>query len=179
MVLFALTLLQLALHAARQVRSHEHRPLLTARRGPAGWHWTDFAAYAYLLLGVVLMFGPVLWLVLSSFKTPGQPARISADASAHVEKEVVVPGYRKPLPLFTVTMADGSERVTGAGPAHRHPGADGRPAEPDAAFRVPIDKRQPVREFALATEQLHRAASAASPFCAFSATPCSSPWSRR
>ena len=43
--------------------------LLTARRDARRWHWTDIAAYAYLLLGVLLMFGPVLWLVLSSFKT--------------------------------------------------------------------------------------------------------------
>ena len=43
---------------------------LTLRRGRGRLHWTDLASYAYLLLGVVLMFGPVLWLVLSSFKTP-------------------------------------------------------------------------------------------------------------
>ena len=36
------------------------------RNGPGRpLHWTDVAAYVYLTLGVVLMFGPVLWLVLS------------------------------------------------------------------------------------------------------------------
>ena len=41
--------------------------LLRQRRDGPGrpLHWTDVAAYIYLALGVVLMFGPVLWLVLS------------------------------------------------------------------------------------------------------------------
>jgi alpha-1,4-digalacturonate transport system permease protein len=45
--------------------------MLGARRNGRGrpLHWTDIAAYIYLALGVILMFGPVLWLVLSSFKT--------------------------------------------------------------------------------------------------------------
>ena len=56
-------------------------------------HWTDVAAYAYLALGVVLMFGPVLWLVLSSFKTQSALAGISAVAAADVAQvEVTVPG---------------------------------------------------------------------------------------
>ena len=40
---------------------HDAR-MLTARRGRAGWDWTDWASYVYLVLGVILMFGPVLWL---------------------------------------------------------------------------------------------------------------------
>jgi alpha-1,4-digalacturonate transport system permease protein len=43
---------------------------LVARRGVARADWTDWLAWSYLLLGVLLMFGPVVWLVLSSFKTP-------------------------------------------------------------------------------------------------------------
>ena len=38
--------------------------MLTATRG-RGADWTDWASYAYLALGTLLMFGPVLWLVLS------------------------------------------------------------------------------------------------------------------
>ena len=40
--------------------------MLTARRGD----WTDWACYAYLALGVALMFGPVLWLGISSLNCP-------------------------------------------------------------------------------------------------------------
>ena len=43
---------------------------LTRRRGGKGWHWTDVVAYVWLASGLLLLFGPVVWLVLSSFKTP-------------------------------------------------------------------------------------------------------------
>ena len=43
--------------------------MLVATRGRGRLDWTDWFAYGYLLLGLVLMFGPVLWLVLSSFKS--------------------------------------------------------------------------------------------------------------
>ena len=52
--------------------------MLTATRGRGRLDWTDWLSYGYLLLGLVLMFGPVLWLVLSSFKTRGGAERISA-----------------------------------------------------------------------------------------------------
>jgi hypothetical protein len=47
-------------------RQDEHRRarLLTRTRGADGsgkLHWTDWA-YAYLIFGVFLMFGPVVWL---------------------------------------------------------------------------------------------------------------------
>ena len=38
-------------------------------RGHSRLHWTDWLSYAYLAIGLFLMFGPVLWLVMSSFKT--------------------------------------------------------------------------------------------------------------
>ena len=42
---------------------------LTATRGRKRLDWTDWLTYGYLFLGLFLMFGPVLWLVASSFKT--------------------------------------------------------------------------------------------------------------
>ena len=42
---------------------------LTQRRGGKRWHVTDVITYFYLFLGIVVMFGPVVWLVLSSFKS--------------------------------------------------------------------------------------------------------------
>src|SRR6478672_11327444 len=84
--------------------------LLTARRDARRWHWTDIAAYAYLLLGVLLMFGPVLWLVLSSFKTQAGLLEFPPSLLPMSQKEIMVPGQDKPLPLFRVTMEDGSVR---------------------------------------------------------------------
>jgi alpha-1,4-digalacturonate transport system permease protein len=50
------------------------RAFLTRRRGGRGWHWTDVVTWAWLVGGLVLIFGPALWLVSSSFKTPAQLA---------------------------------------------------------------------------------------------------------
>ena len=43
---------------------------LFRRRGGAGWHWTDVFTWFWLIGGLIVMFGPALWLVNSSFKTP-------------------------------------------------------------------------------------------------------------
>jgi alpha-1,4-digalacturonate transport system permease protein len=40
-----------------------------AQDGSGRLHWTDWASYGYLTFGIFLMFGPVVWLVMSSFKT--------------------------------------------------------------------------------------------------------------
>jgi len=54
--------------AAMQTRTM--RGLLNARRGRNGRiHWTDVFTYLYLTFGIFLMFGPVIWLTMSSFKT--------------------------------------------------------------------------------------------------------------
>src|SRR4051812_1475140 len=84
---------------------------LTKTRGKRRLHWTDYASYAYLLLGVVLMFGPVLWLVMSSFKTQAGLLEFPPTLLPLSQKEATVQGYDKPLPLFTVTLPDGSKKV--------------------------------------------------------------------
>jgi alpha-1,4-digalacturonate transport system permease protein len=126
--------------------------LLVARRRTRRWHWTDVAAYAYLLIGVVLMFGPVLWLVLSSFKTQSSLLEFPPTLLPLAQREVSVPGYPQPLPLFTVTLDDGTTRELAQ---VRRIGIQAQmidPADPSRQFRVAIDKRAPVRQFALATE---------------------------
>ena len=42
---------------------------LTGTRNGRSLDWTDWMSYAYLAVGLFMMFGPVLWLVASSFKT--------------------------------------------------------------------------------------------------------------
>jgi alpha-1,4-digalacturonate transport system permease protein len=125
--------------------------LVGARRKTGRWHWTDVAAYAYLGLGVVLMFGPVAWLVLSSFKTQAALLEFPPSLLPLSQKEVVVQGQPQPLPLFEVEMPDGSKRVLAQ---IRRVGIQAQmvdPANPAETIRVPIDKRTPLREFRLAT----------------------------
>ena len=76
-VLVVLTLIQLGLgrRSERRERANEpRRAFLTRRRGGRGWHWTDIVTWVWLVGGLILMFGPALWLVASSFKTPAQLA---------------------------------------------------------------------------------------------------------
>lgn len=38
--------------------------LTRTRKGRGRMDWTAWVSYGYLVLGILLMFGPVLWLVL-------------------------------------------------------------------------------------------------------------------
>jgi alpha-1,4-digalacturonate transport system permease protein len=123
---------------------------LTARRYRGRLHWTDVASYLYLLIGVVLMFGPVLWLVLSSFKTQAALLEFPPSLLPLAQKEVAISGFDKPLPLFSVTFDDGSTKVMAQA---RRVGLQAQmidPADPSKSVRVGIDKRVPVRETAFA-----------------------------
>ncbi|MCW1841606.1 carbohydrate ABC transporter permease [Prosthecomicrobium hirschii] len=128
--------------------------LLGARRDGPGrpLHWTDIASYAYLAFGVVLMFGPVLWLVFSSFKTQSALLEFPPSLMPMAQVEVTVAGQPNPLPLFRATLPDGSVKDLAQ---IRRVGLVAQmvdPAEPDKTYRVAIDKREPVRKVALATE---------------------------
>jgi alpha-1,4-digalacturonate transport system permease protein len=126
--------------------------LIGTRRRRGHWHWTDVAAYAYLALGVILMFGPVVWLVLSSFKTEAGLLEFPPSLLPSSQREVVVTGFAQPLPLFTARLDDGSTRVLAQA---RRIGIIAQmvdPQDPTKTFRVPIEKRVPLREFKLATE---------------------------
>lgn len=123
-----------------------------ARRRGRAWHWTDIAAYAYLALGVVLMFGPVLWLVLSSFKTQSALLEFPPSFLPMAQAEVTVAGHDKPLPLFRVKMDDGSLRDLAQ---IRRVGLMAQmvdPKDPANPIRVNIDRREPLRQFQLALE---------------------------
>jgi len=42
---------------------------LLLTRGRHRLDWTDVLSYVYLVMGLFTMFAPVIWLVMSSFKT--------------------------------------------------------------------------------------------------------------
>lgn len=126
--------------------------LAAQRRGGRGapLHWTDVAAYLYLALGVLLMFGPVAWLVLSSFKTQSALLEFPPSLLPLAQEEVSVPGHPQPLPLFRTTLPDGSVRELAQ---LRRIGIVAQmvdPRDPSQQFRVGIDQRDPVRKVAFA-----------------------------
>lgn len=122
-------------------------------RGTKRLHWTDIFTYLYLTFGTLLMFLPVLWLVMSSFKTPAALVRFPPDLLPYDVESVRVEGYDDPLPLYDVTMEDGTVRRMAQ---IRRIGLEAQmidPAAPDAeVIRVRTDQRQEVRVLRLATE---------------------------
>ena len=80
----------------------------TRTRGTDKLHITDMLTYLYLTLGVIVMFGPVLWLVLSSFKTSAEVVKFPPRLLPYRQETVVVEGYDEPLPMYTVTLDDGT-----------------------------------------------------------------------
>ena len=73
---------------------------LLRRRGGRTWHFTDVLAWVWLALGLFLMFGPVLWMTLSSFKTQAALVEYPPTILPLETKTAAVAGYDKPLPLL-------------------------------------------------------------------------------
>jgi len=123
---------------------------LFRRRGGTGWHWTDVFTWVWLIGGLVVMFGPAVWLVVSSFKTPAALAEFPPTILPYVTAEAAVQGYDKPLPLFEVRDADGSVRVLAE---VRRIGVVAQmvdPANPGEIVRVNIKDRTPKRSITFA-----------------------------
>ena len=130
---------------------------LLRRRGSQGqgkgWHWTDIVTWLWLTGGLIVMFGPALWLVFSSFKTPAALAEFPPSILPYANEQIASPGHEQPLTLYDVTLPDGSTKRLAE---LRRIGLVSQmidPAAPDAApVRVPIDQRRPVRALSFATE---------------------------
>lgn len=125
---------------------------LTRRKGGKGWHWTDIATWVWLIGGLLVMFGPAVWLTLSSFKTPAALAEFPPSLLPYVTRQVQVEGYDKPLPLFNAKLPDGSARVLAE---VRRVGIVSQMVDPQAPgeiIKVNIGDREPVREVSFATE---------------------------
>lgn len=125
---------------------------LTATRGKGRLHWTDWVSYGYLLFGVLLMFGPVVWLVLSSFKTPNELDRFPPRFLPYAQDMAEVPGFEDPLPLFTVIEGELEGQIVAQ--TRR---AAGRaeivlPSDPENRIRVPADTLEAIEGIAFATE---------------------------
>lgn len=125
---------------------------LLRRRGGRRADWTDWFCYAYLLLGVLLMFGPVLWVLLSSFKTQAQLLEFPPSFLPYGQVAVAVEGQDTPLPLFEVTAGEHAGRQLAQ---VRRIGLVAQmvdPADPAERIDVSINDREPVRAFSLALE---------------------------
>lgn len=124
---------------------------LTLTRGRQRLHWTDVLSYAYLALGLFVMFGPVLWLLMSSFKTEAAIGEFPPSFLPYTQKTVQVSGHDKPLPLFTVRDEQGRAREMAQASRIGIVATMVDPARPEQTVRVNINDRRPVKEITWAT----------------------------
>ncbi|MCC5984238.1 MAG: carbohydrate ABC transporter permease [Rhodobacteraceae bacterium] len=125
---------------------------LLGRRGRDGFDLTDWLAFGFLGLGVVLMLGPVLWLVASSFKTEAALQEYPPRLLPLAPQFVPVEGFDVPLQRFRVTAGEheGRELVQ-----IRRVGLNAQmidPADPETVLNIRIDEREPVRAVEIAQE---------------------------
>src|SRR5690606_14506453 len=117
---------------------------LTRRRGGKSWHFTDVLAWIWLASGLLLMFGPVVWLALSSFKTRAALTEFPPTLLPYETRMAAVPGHDEPLPLYRVRTQDGQTRILAQ---LRRVGTTAQmvdPDHPEETIRVPINLRTPV-----------------------------------
>ncbi|MEY4734117.1 MAG: hypothetical protein RLZZ464_2183 [Pseudomonadota bacterium] len=120
-------------------------------RGRQKLHWTDVLSYAYLVAGLFVMFAPVLWLVVSSFKTESAISQFPPTFLPYSQKTVVVAGHDKPLPLFKVAGEGGQVPELAQVSRIGIMATMVDPAKPSDTVQVNIRERVPVNELKLAT----------------------------
>jgi len=107
--------------------------------------------YAYLFAGLVVMFGPVLWLVMSSFKTESALSQFPPTFLPYSQKEIRVDGYDKPLPLFFAKDGQGQVRELAQVRRIGLVATMVDPAAPLTELQVNINDRTPVSQLQFAT----------------------------
>jgi alpha-1,4-digalacturonate transport system permease protein len=123
--------------------------LLFRTRGHKRLHISDILMYAYLTFGTILMFGPVLWGLVSSFKTPAELAKFPPSFLPYANQTIAVEGYEQPLSLYTVIMDDGSVKELAQ---VRRIGIQAQlidPTHPSELIKVHVNQTEPVRSLAL------------------------------
>ena len=123
--------------------------IVTQKKYKEKYHWTDFFSYFYLFLGVFLMFGPIIWLGLSSVKTLAGIQEYPPTILPLSQIQVEVDGYEKPLSLYNVTLEDGSTTELAE---IKRVGITSKMVDPkdtEKTYKIPIDKREKIREFSV------------------------------
>jgi alpha-1,4-digalacturonate transport system permease protein len=124
---------------------------LTRSRGRGRMDWTDALSYLYLVIGLFTMFAPIVWLVMSSLKTESAIGQYPPTFLPYTQKQVVVAGHDKPLPLFRITDPQGREREMAQVSRIGIMATMVDPADPSQTLQVNIRQRTPVQEIRFAT----------------------------
>jgi len=124
---------------------------LTRTRDQRTMHITDWLTYGFLLVGVVLMFGPALWLAASSLKTKSALQEFPPSFLPMGQKEIRLADRLDGLPVYLVPNGAGQSVELAL---QRRIGLVGLfvdPAKPDAdPVRARMDEVKPMRELTVA-----------------------------
>ena len=124
---------------------------LTRTRDNRTMHITDWLTYGFLLLGVVLMFGPALWLAASSLKTKSALQEFPPSFLPMGQKEIKLADKPDGLPVYLVPNGAGQSVELALQRRISLVGLFIDPAKPDAdPVRAKMDEVKPVRELTVA-----------------------------
>ena len=126
------------------------REFLFRTRRTGRFYASDALTYLFLILGVVMMFGPVLWGVLSSFKDSASLAEFPPTLLPYTQETVQVTGYDHPQPLVRATLDDG-QVITMA--QVKRVGIQVQlvdPVVPTEIISLPLERTEPVRSMKFA-----------------------------
>ena len=119
---------------------------LTRTQHPKRFGWTDALSYTYLVIGLFTLFAPVLWLVMSSFKTESAIGEFPPTFLPYAQQTVQVDNYPNPLPLFNVTTEQGEVKPMAQVSRIGIMATMVDPAKPGETVQVNIKERTPVQE---------------------------------
>ena len=123
---------------------------LTRTRGRTRMDWTDWLSYTYLMIRLFTMFAPVLWLVMSSFKTESAISQFPPTFLPYTQKSVQVAGHDKPLPLYLTRDDKGEVKPMAQVRRIGIMATMVDPQNPDQQVRVNINDRTPINELQFA-----------------------------
>ena len=126
------------------------KTFLTRTNGRGRMDWTDWLSYAYLMIGLFTMFAPVLWLVMSSFKTESAISQFPPTFLPYTQKSVQVAGHDKPLPLYLTRDDKGEVKPMAQVRRIGIMATMVDPKNPDQQVRVNINDRTPINELQFA-----------------------------
>ena len=124
---------------------------LTRTRHAQRFGWTDGLSYVYLVIGLFTLFAPVVWLLMSSFKTEAAIGEFPPTFLPYAQRTVQLDNYPQPLPLYAVTTEQGEVKSMAQVSRIGIMATMVDPAHPTETFQVNIQQRQPLRELSFAT----------------------------
>ncbi|MEY4316830.1 MAG: hypothetical protein RI902_638 [Pseudomonadota bacterium] len=124
---------------------------LTRTQNKNRFGWMDALSYVYLFVGLFTLFAPILWLLMSSFKTEAAIGEFPPTFLPYAQRTVSISNYPQPLPLYSVKTENGEIKTLAQVSRIGIMATMVDPAVPQETIQINIKQRQPIRELSFAT----------------------------